>query len=301
MGKVTVTYTAATAPAVTTQAASSPSTSGATLNGTVTANGGASLTDRGFYWKTSSGVTTSDSQLSEGGTSVAAFSKTLGSLSVNTIYYYRAYAVNSAGTGIGSSDVSFYTLANTPSAPTVNGATINSLNVAITSGDGNPSATVYAIQETTSGNYVQTGGTLGASAVYQTAATWGTKTVTGLSASTTYTFQVKAQNGASTDTAFSSTASGTTLTRAGGLGCEHADRYGPSPWSPGTSDSHVTIGGLTRGTGMTRGARLLREVGAPRVWINGLQPDAISGLRLCYLYRYGKHQFQSVLCGHQQV
>ena len=42
-----------TGPAVTTQAASSPSTSGATLNGTVIADGGASLTDRGFYWSTS--------------------------------------------------------------------------------------------------------------------------------------------------------------------------------------------------------------------------------------------------------
>ena len=90
-----VTASGNTAPTVTTQAASSPSTSGATLNGTVTANGGASLTDRGFYWKTSSGVTTSDNQLSEGGTSVAAFSKAIGGLSVNTIYYYRAYAANS--------------------------------------------------------------------------------------------------------------------------------------------------------------------------------------------------------------
>jgi len=133
---------------------------------------------------------------------------------VNTIYYYRAYAVNSVGTGIGGSDVSFFTLANTPSAPTVNGATPNSLNVAITAGDGNPAATVYAIQETTSGNYVQTsgasGGGLGVSAVYKTAASWSITPVTNLSASTTYTFAVVATNGAGTATSFSSTASGTT-------------------------------------------------------------------------------------------
>ena len=82
-------------PSVTTQAASSLATGSATLNGTVTADGGNSLTNRGFYWSTTPGVTTSSTQLSEGGTSVAAFSKSLGSLGVNTIYYYRAYAANS--------------------------------------------------------------------------------------------------------------------------------------------------------------------------------------------------------------
>ena len=40
-------------------------------------------------------------------------------LSVNMLYYYRAYAVNSVGTTLDSAEVSFYTLANTPGTPTV--------------------------------------------------------------------------------------------------------------------------------------------------------------------------------------
>ena len=200
-----------TAPSVTTQAASGQTATGATLNGTVTSDGGSALTQRGFYWKTSPGVTTSDTQIVEGGTSVSAFASALGSLSVNTIYYYRAFAVNAVGTTLAGSDVSFYTLANVPNAPVVVGSVgPNTLTVAIGSGDGNPATTTYAIQETAGSLYVQASGALGASPVYQTASTWGTKTVTGLTPATTYTFQVKARNGALTDTAFSSTASGTT-------------------------------------------------------------------------------------------
>lgn len=197
-------------PVVTTQAATSPSTSGATLNGTVTANGGAAIVDRGFYWASGTPVSTLDSQLSAGGTAVGTFSKPLSGLVVNTLYYYRAYAVNSVGTALDSSEVSFYTLANTPGAPTVDSATSATLNVTIATTDGNPANTVYAIQETPSGNYVQTSGALGAAAVYRTAEAWGTKTVTGLSSGTTHTFKVKAQNGSGTDTAFGPSAGATT-------------------------------------------------------------------------------------------
>ena len=225
----------AIAPSVTTQAASSLSTSGATLNGTVTANGGSALTDYGFYWSATSPVTISSTKAQVGtsdlGSYPGSFTKNLTTLSVNTIYYYRAYANNSAGNTLDSADVSFYTLANTPSAPTVNGPTPNSLNVAITSGDGNPSTTPYAIQETTSGNYVQSSGssgTLGASVIYKTASGWGTTVVTGLSPGTAYTFAVVATNGAGTATSLSSTASGTTQTTP------LAGWYGP--WS-GTAAS----------------------------------------------------------------
>ncbi len=201
---VAVSGIGATAPSVTTQAASPINTTSATLNGTVTANNGAAITDRGFYWNTSGNVTTSDNQLDEGGASTGMFSKaiTTGTLSPNEIYYYRAYAVNSIGTALDSSDTSFYTLANTPTAPGVGNPTATSLDVTIGSGDGNPSTTVYAIQEKSSSQYVQADGTLAASAAYQTASTWGTVTVTGLSQGTFYTFQVKAQNQAGTDTAF---------------------------------------------------------------------------------------------------
>ena len=198
---IAVSGVGATAPAVTTQAASAITTNGVTLNGTVTASNNAVILDRGFYWKISPGVSTSDTKASEGGTDVSAFTKTLTGLSANTIYYYRAYATNVLGTTLDSADTSFYTLANTPVAPTVNGATTNTLSVAIGS-DGNPAGTAYAIQETNSGNYVQANGTLNSTMVYKTATAWGTTVVTNLSLGTIYFFQVQATNGAGVATAF---------------------------------------------------------------------------------------------------
>ncbi len=205
----TVTGTGATyAPTVTTSAATSISTTGATLNGEVTSDGGATVTERGFVYKTSSSVTISDNKTTVAGTT-GTFILSPTSLSVNTQYYFRAYAINSVNTTLGS-ELNFWTLANAPAAPTVNTPTGSSLNVTIGASDGNPSTTTYAIQETTSGNYVQANGALGASAVWQTSATWSAITVTGLSSATTYTFQVKARNGANTETTFGATTSGTT-------------------------------------------------------------------------------------------
>jgi hypothetical protein len=131
-------------------------------------------------------------------------------LSANTIYYFRAYASNSVGFTLDSADVSFYTLANTPTAPTVGSPTTNTLNVTIGLGDGNSAGTTYAIQETNSGNYVQANGALSASPVFQTASSWGTKTVTGLNEGTAYAFAVKAQNTPGIATAFGPATSAST-------------------------------------------------------------------------------------------
>jgi hypothetical protein len=205
----TVTGTGATyAPSVTTSAATSISTIGATLNGEVTSDGGATVTERGFVYKTSSSVTISDNKTVVAGTT-GTFSLSPSSLSASTQYYFRAYAINSVNTTLGS-ELNFWTLANAPTAPTVNTPTGSSLNVSIGGADGNSATTAYSIQETTSGNYVQANGSLAASAVWQTSSTWSSITVIGLSSATTYTFQVKARNGANTETAFGSTTSGTT-------------------------------------------------------------------------------------------
>ena len=205
----TVTGTGATyAPSVTTSPATSINTTGATLNGEVTSDGGATVTERGFVYKTSSSVTISDNKTTVAGTT-GTFSLSPSSLSASTQYYFRAFAINSVNTTLGS-ELNFWTLANAPTAPTVNTPTGSSLNVSIGGVDGNSATTAYAIQETTSGNYVQANGSLAASAVWQTSSTWSSIAVIGLSSATTYTFQVKARNGANTETAFGSTTSGTT-------------------------------------------------------------------------------------------
>lgn len=138
--------------------------------------------------------------------------KTITGLSVNTAYNIVAFARNTAGTVSASSPAATgTTLANTPVAPLVGTITATTINVAIGSGDGNPAATTYAIQDSSSGLYVQAGGTLGASAVYQTSATWATKTVTGLSVDTLYTFVTFARNLAGVSTASSPSTAANTL------------------------------------------------------------------------------------------
>lgn len=195
-------------------------TNNASATGTVSATGGAALSAKGLVWTTSSTtnpvLSTNNFSKLTGGTDVSTFAANFSYVNVtttnllsNTQYFYRAYATNSAGTGYSSSKLSFYTLALTPATPSVNNASITTLDVNVVSG-GNNTATTYAIQEV-GGKYVQADGSLGDTEVWQTLAAWGTETVTGLTAGTTYSFAVKARNGANVETAFSSSATGTTL------------------------------------------------------------------------------------------
>jgi len=164
--------------------------------------------------------------------------------SPNTAIYYRAYASNSAGQSL-SPETSVFTLANAPSAPTVNSATSTTLNVNVTgSANGNPASTQFAIQESNSGSYVQADGTLGARAVWQTTSTWGTVTVTGLTSGTTYGFRVKARNGDNVETAFGSTASALVLLAYDYWGSQNALTQGPTGDDDGDGFSNLYEFGL---------------------------------------------------------
>ena len=110
---ITVTNAASSiAPTVATTAASSIANTSATLGGNVTADGGATVTDRGIVYSISDATPT----IAEGATKVSmgsgtgSFSQSAGSLAQGTIYYYKAYAINSSGTSYGESR-SFTTLA----------------------------------------------------------------------------------------------------------------------------------------------------------------------------------------------
>ena len=89
---------------VTTSPESAINSSGFTMNGNVTAQGGSTVTSRGFVRNTSnvnlfisgSGVTNTTS-----GSGTGAFSTTASGLSSSTTYYYKAYATNSTGTSYG--------------------------------------------------------------------------------------------------------------------------------------------------------------------------------------------------------
>ena len=197
---------------LTSMATSSVTTNSAVFNGNITYDGGSAITDRGFNYNTTSGVSTQN-PVSIGGTGTGTFaSSTVTGLIPNTHYFYKAYATNALNGTVQANEISFYTLAEVPQTPTVNNAKINTVDVAVNTGGNNPTSTQYAIQETTSAKYVQANGALGVTAVWQTATTWGTTTVISLAANTAYTFKVKARNNDATptETAFSPTASATT-------------------------------------------------------------------------------------------
>lgn len=92
---------ASTAPSVTTNALTSLTTTSMQANGNVTSDGGASITERGFYFGTNSSSATSNTKYTVSGTT-GSFTRSFTGLSNSTVYYCWAFATNSAGTTIGS-------------------------------------------------------------------------------------------------------------------------------------------------------------------------------------------------------
>ncbi len=97
-------------PTVTTTAASSVATTSAVLGGNVTADGGATVTERGVVYVVGSGTPTTANTKAVNGAGMGTFSQTVSGLTAATQYTVRAYAINSAGTGYGS-PLSFTTAA----------------------------------------------------------------------------------------------------------------------------------------------------------------------------------------------
>lgn len=90
--------------------------------GNVTADGGATITERGLCYGTSVNPTTGDSKVTDGGTT-GSWTGSLTGLSEGTTYYVRAYAINSEGTSYGSQSsfttltcpaVTYYTVSDGP-------------------------------------------------------------------------------------------------------------------------------------------------------------------------------------------
>lgn len=72
----------------------------ANCGGMVTADGGAPVTERGVCWNTT-GNPSVTGQHSSDGSGLGEFTSNIAGLTVNTTYYVRAYATNSAGTAYG--------------------------------------------------------------------------------------------------------------------------------------------------------------------------------------------------------
>jgi phosphodiesterase/alkaline phosphatase D-like protein len=127
-----MTFTTLAAPTVFTIAASSVTTTVATLNGTVNANGSSTTVTFEYGTTPSYGTTVPADQSPVTGSTPTAVSKAITGLTPNTTYHYRAVGQNANGTTYGA-DMTFYTSA--PAAPTAvtdpasfvltNGATLN--------------------------------------------------------------------------------------------------------------------------------------------------------------------------------
>lgn len=110
----------ASPPALTTESASSITSGSATLNGTLIwegvllvggSNYPATVTERGFVVSTSPNPTIADTKIVASGTALGAYTASFTGFAPNTTYYYRAYAMNDAGAGVGygnDNTVSFY-------------------------------------------------------------------------------------------------------------------------------------------------------------------------------------------------
>ena len=131
----------ATAPSVTTSEVTLITQNTAISGCTVTDNGGANVTKLGLCWSTSPTPTVSDSVKFESKTATF-FPCTISWLTASTIYYARAYATNSAGTGYGNT-ITFTTLqallpAITSAMPTSIASTTVQCNGEVTSDGGAP-------------------------------------------------------------------------------------------------------------------------------------------------------------------
>ena len=88
-------------PVITTTSVSGISQTAAESGGTITSDGGASVTFRGVCWNTAGGPVITDQHTADG-TGTGTFTSQFAGLSPNTLYYARSYATNSAGTAYGN-------------------------------------------------------------------------------------------------------------------------------------------------------------------------------------------------------
>ncbi len=113
-----------TIPVLTTAAITNLAHNSATSGGTITGNGGATITASGICWSKTNNPPTIGDTKTGGTTATGSFSYTMNSLDANTTYYVRAYATNSVGTAYGNL-VSFTTSADPNTVTfTYNGASV---------------------------------------------------------------------------------------------------------------------------------------------------------------------------------
>jgi uncharacterized protein (TIGR02145 family) len=125
--------TDANLPDIITTAAYNIARTSATSGGNITSNGGSTVTVSGVCWSTSHNPSLGGSHTSDG-TGSGSFASTISDLSPNTLYYIRAYAINSVGIRYGN-EQSFTT--NPLGTPTVTTTAISSVTASTATSGGN--------------------------------------------------------------------------------------------------------------------------------------------------------------------
>ena len=191
------TSTITTLATVSTNTASSITANSATCGGNVLTDGGNPVTARGVCWGTTTGPLVSGSHTTDG-SGIGAFNSSIAGLTVNTVYYVRAYATNALGTAYGN-EVSF-TASNAATIPTITTTAASAItSTAASSGgnitsDGGSAVTVRGVCWSTSVNPVVTGN----HTTDGTGTGIFTSSIASLTASTTYYVRAYATNSVGT-------------------------------------------------------------------------------------------------------
>ena len=194
-------------PVLTTTALSNITAITATSGGNITDEGSATVISRGVCWSTGITPTIADNKTTDGA-GAGNFSSNMTDLNGATIYYVRAYATNTAGTGYGM-PISFATLGQSPT-PTIASAT----NINIMSATLNGSINANYLSTIVNFEYGTTTSYGSIVTATQSPVTGNTSTnvnadITGLTSGTTYHYRIKAVN--SLGTTYSNDITFTTL------------------------------------------------------------------------------------------
>jgi hypothetical protein len=187
------------APAVTTNAASAVTSSGATVGGSVNPEGQSTTYRFDYGTSTSYGSSVPSPAGSAGsGTSAVTESASLTGLRPGTVYHYRIEATNATATTDGS-DQAFTTAGQAP-AVTTNAASAVTSSGATVGGSVNPEgqSTTYRFHYGTSTSYGSSVPSPAGSAGSGTSAVTESASLTGLRSGTVYHYRIEATNAAGT-------------------------------------------------------------------------------------------------------
>ena len=208
-----------TVPVLSTKNATDVTNTSAKVGGIITSNGGASVTERGVCYSTSSNPTVADNT-KPSGSGTGTFDCILTGLDPSTKYYFKAFAINSIGIGYGEQKLFTTQGGGGGDLPTVTTSTVSNITeTSATSGgnvtdQGSSSVTARGVcwstftNPTTSDSYTTNSSGTGSF----------TSNLTGLTASTSYYVRAYAAN--STGTAYGNQQSFTT---SGGGGSTFTD------------------------------------------------------------------------------